>query len=168
MSKPTKTTDMADGSAGIVAAATRLKPTTDSAPLSRTVSSKVAVTYVANLSAVDLEAKAEFLEARKAHRSRDVLARLNDWARRVPRPAFKGGWSRTQYSGIADDVDDVIEEIEWLRAARPEAVRRGDLVAMADQLRTMQATIAAMLAQLETAIEPLPAPAETRSTKPNP
>jgi hypothetical protein len=59
------------------------------------------------------------------------------------------------HGNIHVDVCYAVDEIEWLRAAKAEGVRRGDLVQMAEQLTQMKSAIAALLERIETALQPV-------------
>jgi len=79
---------------------------------------------------------------RELDKGRDVLARLKDYRDGYP--------FNTRRIDIKQLLADAIDEIEWLRAGRPEnSVTRQELNDITAPLREAQATISALLFQLE-------------------
>lgn len=89
----------------------------------------------------------DLARAEAGYRSRDIVDRLQGHLDR------KRGLSMSAIPDQRDaDVRDAIAEIEWLRAARPDAVTRGELSEMARKLREASAVVGGLLARIEGAL----------------
>jgi hypothetical protein len=85
------------------------------------------------------ELRAERAAEEAAYQSRDIVERLRDQVR-----GNRGANTAREVANAKDAAD----EIEWLRASKPDAVTRGELRQMAEKLREAHALIGAMLERI--------------------